>query len=182
MTGRASRRSGPGRRTIVLLTALIAVLLLAGCAGGTPTAPPADPGQPLVDCQGVPARTCQEIVNDARTNAAPGSFPIRIRAVCTKPPCTPQQGDVSVDIQYSNGRTDSYGMGWSGPMPGDVPVQPEPAGEPSLPVEPICVGVPATPCADMALGMVGSDPQGRAIESITVRCTVPPCTEATGEW
>ncbi len=119
-----------------LLAAIIgAALLAAGCLDGTPTAAtfgPIDQAQPPIECVAIPARTCQEIVTDARRNADPGTVPVRIRATCTRRPCTLQQGDVSVEVLYSNGRRDSFVMGWAGTGPGDVqgPGLPVPASAP----------------------------------------------------
>ena len=163
------------RTTLWVLIAMGA--LVAGCLGASATLPP--PVMP-VQCVGIPAQTCQQIVNDARKNADPGTIPLQIRAVCTGS-CTPAAGNVQVDILYSNNRRDSYGMGWSGavePAPGG----PAPA-EPSLPVEPVCQGVPAGPCRDQAIsgamggpGIDGAPPVVR----IEVRCTSAPCTESAG--
>jgi hypothetical protein len=101
---------------IKVLAALLGLLLL-GC-GDEPvvSSMPIDGGPP-VDCVAIPAATCQTIVNDARSNAEPGTIPIRIRAICTRPPCTIQRGEVEATVQYSNGRTDTYGMAWEGAGP-----------------------------------------------------------------
>lgn len=153
---------------------LAVALLVAGCRGLTATAAPVLMGPP-VECVGIPAQTCQQIVADARGNAEPGTVPVRIRAVCTALPCTPQRGDVSVEVVYSNGRTDTYGMGWSS-APEPVP----PIGPAELPVEPVCQGVPQGPCRDRALETVGADPNRAAIRGILVRCTAASCTDASG--
>jgi hypothetical protein len=151
--------------------------VVAGCLGGGPTPVPVVPGQPVVDCQGVPASTCTTIVDDVRRNADPGSVPVRIKAVCTSPPCTLQGGNMQVEVQYSNGRLDSYTMGW-----GAAPAEPaqSPPLEPSLPVTPACQGVPAGPCRNAATNMV-ENAGGRLIRTIVVRCTAAVCTEAKGE-
>jgi hypothetical protein len=152
---------------------LAVALLVAGCGAiPLPSAPP-DLGPP-VECLGIPGPTCQQIIDDARANAEPGTVPVRIRAVCTAV-CTLQQGDVSVEVRYSNGRVDTYGMGWSGPGVAPPPVVPG-----ALPVDPTCQGVPEVPCRDRALESVVADPARPAIRDILVRCTVAVCTEAAG--
>jgi hypothetical protein len=164
-------------RPALAVAILASAFVLVGCIAGAPTPVPVVPGQPFVDCQGVPAATCQTIVDDVRRNADPGSVPVRIKAVCTSPPCTPQGGNVQVEVLYSNGRPDSYGMGW-----GAAPAEPAqtPPPEPSLPVLPACLGVPAGPCRNAAVNMV-ANAGGRLIRTIVVRCTTAVCTDAKGE-
>ena len=154
---------------------LLVAVLAAGCGGEAASPTPVE-FIPPVECIGIPAGTCQQIVTDARRNAQPGTFPVHIRAVCAQPPCTIQQGDVSVDIQYSDGRRDSYGMGWSGPG-----VEEPPPAQVELPVEPVCQGVPAGPCRDRAVEFVASSEDVRDIRSIVVRCTAASCTDVQGE-
>lgn len=158
------------RATIVVLG-----LLLAGC-DAIATSPTPVEFVPPVQCIAIPVATCQEIVDNARTNADPGSVPVHIRATCTRAACTLGEGDVSVEIQYSNGRRDAYGMGWSGP--GAVPVGP-PAEV--LPVEPVCQGVPADRCRELALEAVTANDGLGDIRSIVVRCAAPACTALEGE-
>lgn len=162
------------------VVALAIVVLATGCGGPASTRTPVD-FVPPVECIGIPAETCQQIVRDARANADPGTFPVRIRAVCSQVPCTPQRGDVSVDIEYSNGRRDSYGMGWAGGIGAD----PEPPPEAVvLPVEPTCLGVPPGPCRERALETVGANGDTADIVAIVVRCTpnatTRACTELAG--
>jgi len=102
-------------------------LLAAACGGPSPTPAPVEMIQPI-ECIGIPANTCQEIVAEARRNARPGTFPVHIRAVCTRAQCTFQEGDVAIDVLYSDGHTESWGMGWSG----EIDVAP---GDPITPVE-----------------------------------------------
>jgi hypothetical protein len=188
MGGIASRlgaeRRGPGHEGLGAWPQLLAVVALAsvlsGCLGDS-TLEPLPPGPP-VDCRAIPVVTCQQIVNDARTNADPGTAPVQIRAVCTTT-CIPQSGDVKVDVLYSNGRRESYGMNWSGaaaPGGGQVP-----GPEATLPVPPTCQGVPVEHCRQQALAIVADGPAsigggGQAITSILVRCTVDPCTRERG--
>lgn len=158
---------------------LVLELLLAGCGG--PPGPTASLQMVApVECIGIPAGTCQQIVTDARRNAEPGTFPVRIRAACTRAAgCTLQEGDVSVEVDYSNGRQDAYGMGWAGPGGGD-PAPPVVV----LPVAPTCEGVPARPCEERAREAVGAVVEVAAIRSIVVRCvpdaSTPTCTDANG--
>jgi hypothetical protein len=134
---------------------------------------PLPPGPPL-ECIGVPAATCQQAQQDARNNAAPGVVPVRVRVVCTSATCTPETGEVQVDVGYSDGRRDGYEMSWA--SAGEAPV-----GEPlELPVEPVCQGVPAVPCGDAALSAFGSV-LGQEVASIVVTCAAAPCTDASGE-
>jgi hypothetical protein len=163
-------------RAVVWFLIALSVLVSA-CLGESATLPPP---APPVACIGIPPQTCQQIVNDARANADPGTIPLQIRAVCTGS-CTPASGDVQVDVIYSNNRRDSYGMGWSGavdPAPGG----PAPA-EPSLPVEPTCTGVPAAACLEQAMAALRGDPPvdgAPPIVRIDVRCARSPCTETAG--
>jgi hypothetical protein len=153
---------------------------IAACFGGEVPPPPPVQLQAAVDCQGIPAGTCQEIVTDARRNAEPGTIPVAIKAVCTSPPCTPQSGEVQVEVQYSNGSGQAFSMGWAEAEPGEAPV---PGGFPDdggLEGDPVCQGVPAEPCREMAATPAGDDLDGREIQSITVRCRAVPCTTTTG--
>jgi hypothetical protein len=168
------------RRAAIQLLALGAICLsITACSGGTAT-PPTVQLQAAVDCQGIPAGTCQEIVTDARRNAEPGTVPVAIRAVCISPPCTLQVGEVEVQVQYSNGTTQAFSMGWAQAEPEEAPV---PGGVPAdggLPGDPVCHGVPDRPCREMAASAAGDDPQGREIESVIVRCRAVPCTSTRG--
>lgn len=151
--------------------------IVGGCFGGetAPTAP--EILAPVIECLDIPERTCQEIVTEARRNADSGSIPVSIRASCSVPPCTLQNGEVSIEVDYSNGNTQAWGMGWSqAEEPG---VAPDP-GEPAVPGEPVCVGVPAVTCRDLAASASSADPQGREITSVTVRCRAVPCTATAG--
>ncbi len=161
----------------------IAILLIAfgaivgGCLGGESAPSPPAVQAPMIECLGIPERTCQEIVTEARRNAEPGSFPLSIRARCSLPACTVQNGYVAIEVAYSNGNTQAWGMGWSGAEePG---VAPDP-GAPVVAGEPVCLGVPAVTCRDLAASASSADPQGREIASITVRCRAVPCTATTG--
>ena len=154
-------------------------LLAAACGGPSPTPTPLEMIQP-VECIGVPASTCQEIVVEARRNARPGTFAVRVRAACTRPECTSREGDVAIDVLYSDGRTESWGMGWSGAIDA---VEPGPQVDPTLAATPMCQGVPPDRCAEMAISVVSGDPAGSTVVSILVRCTAAPCTaeHGTGE-
>lgn len=155
--------------------ALAAVLALAGCGGVAETPRPVDVGPPI-ECTRIPAQTCQEIVANARREADPGTVPVRIRAMCTRAVCTPQGGDVSVEILYSNGRTDQYGMGWAGAV-GVDPGPPQPV-EP-LPVQPICQGIAPDPCRERAIEAWSEHVGRRDVRGITVRCAAV-CTPEHG--
>ncbi|CAN5607722.1 hypothetical protein BH20CHL7_BH20CHL7_13180 [soil metagenome] len=160
---------------VVVLTGFVGSL--AACEPASQATVPVE-GIAPVECVGIPEATCREVVAGARGNAAPGTFPVSIRAVCAQPECTAASGDVQVDVQYSDGRRETYNMGWAGPaMPGDGPDVPEPG----LTVEPICQGVPAVQCREMALGATGGGPDGLRLLSIVVVCTRPPCTATSGD-
>jgi hypothetical protein len=159
----------------IILIALGA--LVSGCFGGESATPAPVVLAPMIECVGIPERTCQEIVTEARRNAEPGSVPLSIRATCSIPACTLLNGDVAIEVDYSNGNTMAWGTGWSGAEePG---VAPDP-GAPIVPGEPVCLGVPALTCRDLAESSTSADPQGREIASITVRCRAVPCTTTTG--
>ena len=151
-------------------------LLLAGC--GDP-APPATipPGGPVVDCQGVPAGTCQQALADAQSNAVVGTGVVSLRVACTAPPCTMQNGQAKVDILYSNGRVDSFSAAWAGAMPAGAP----PPRPPALTVAPACHGVPADRCREFATSAMEGMPAGKVVASIVVRCQPGPCTPTNGD-
>ena len=171
--------SGAGRVRPVLacvVLALSAALVLACEPAPQGTAPVQ--GVAPVECVGIPEGTCREVVENARANAAPGTLPVRIRAVCAQAACTPASGEVSVDVLDSDGRPENYVMGWAGPaMPGGDPGEPPP----DLAVEPVCRGVPAVQCREMALGVGDEGPPGVRVLSIVITCTAPPCTAVSGD-
>jgi hypothetical protein len=96
--------------------------VVAGCMPFAPTPVPVIPAEPILDCRGVLAVTCQEVVADARLNAEPGEVPVRIRVACSRPPCTLASGEADVMVQYSSGRTSTYQMGWSSAEPQAAPL------------------------------------------------------------
>lgn len=170
--------SGAGRVRSVLACVVLA-LFIASAAACEPVPQATVPVQGVapVECVGIPEGTCREVVQNARANAAPGTLPVRIRAVCAQAACTPASGEVSVDVLYSDGRQENYVMGWAGPaFPGD-PGEPRP----DLAVEPVCQGVPAVQCRQMALGVGDEGPPGFRVLSIVVTCTAPPCTAVSGD-
>lgn len=162
----------------ILAVAVVAFVVLA-C--GSSTESTAIPDQPLVECVGVPPETCRQSLADAQQDATPGTIVVQIRVVCTKLPCTLQNGEAKVDVRYSNGRTNSYGTGWAAaaPMPAG-PAQPAP----SLPVKPTCLGLPVggetDNCLDFATNAMEHAPDDREVVLIVVRCKPGPCTAANG--
>jgi hypothetical protein len=150
-------------------------LIVGGCLEAEPARTDDAPvGQP-VECIGIPAQTCTEIVTDARRNAEPGTFPIRIRAACSRPVCTIRDGQAQVDVDYTNGRHDSFGIGWAGAAPAGGPGRP-----PGLAIEPICQGVPRGPCRGAVVDI--DDGSGRAVRAVIVRCTAATgCSDTKGE-
>lgn len=163
------------RKIGIVLIALGAIV--GGCFGGESAPSPPVVQGPAIECLGIPERTCQEIVTEARRNAEPGSVPLSIRATCSTAACTLQNGEVAIEVDYSNGNTQAWGMGWAGAEePG---IAPDPGG-PAVPGEPVCMGVPAVPCRDLATSASDPDPGGREVASVTVRCRAVPCTTTTG--
>lgn len=149
-------------------------LLIGACSisGPTPVANP--PGQPLLECVGVPPDICQGAVRDARLNAPPGTVAVRIQVRCTVQVCRPASGQTEVTIQYSDGTMSTLGSAWEQAVPGG-------GAPPVLPIAPVCAGVPLERCREMALSAVPGGDDRAPIVSIVVTCTKPPCTEATGD-
>ena len=157
------------------VAAIVAVsLMLAGC-GIVESPASLMPGEAF-SCVGVPPQTCQQTLRDARTNADPGTTVVALRITCTKVPCTDQEGEASVEVGYSNGRRDSYSMGWAG-----AEAAPQPPVPTELLVEPVCNGVPRETCLEFAQSaIVGTDPT--TIVSIVLRIISPwrPITGPSG--
>lgn len=107
------------RRSIAVLAW---ALVVAGCMPFAATPVPIIPDAPILECRGVLAVTCQEVVADARLNAEPGEVPVRIRVACSRPPCTLAAGEADVVVQYSSGRISTYQMGWSNAEPQAAPL------------------------------------------------------------
>lgn len=101
-------------RRLVLIMA--AALVIGGCSVvQVPNGPPVPPGPlgPIVqsdggnaqiECRGVPIEQCRGFANDAEADV------VRYIVTCTSA-CTPEKGDVRVDILGSNGTTRSAGAG-----------------------------------------------------------------------
>ena len=160
------------RSRVVAIAVLGLMTAACGITGGGPTI---EPG-PAFSCVGVPQATCQQTLQDARNNAQVGETVVALRIACTKVPCTDQEGEASVEVGYSSGRRDSYGMGWAGAAPAPA-VPPDPA---ALPVEPDCGGVPQDMCLDFAREVASTvDPS--TIASIVLRCQPGPCTATGGD-
>jgi hypothetical protein len=147
--------------------------VVAACMPFAPTPVPIIPEEPILDCRGVLAVTCQEVVADARLNAEPGEVPVRVQVVCSARPCTLASGEADVAVQYSSGRTSTYQMGWSNAEPQAAPPPPIPA--------PTCEGLPAQPCAEWAASAAMSVSDASQIASIVVRCRPGPCDDTRGE-
>src|SRR4051812_2980389 len=109
---------------------LLVMAIVAGCGDPAPSDSP-DPSQDGLQsqpfqCLGVSPRKC----NDLLQNVQAGGVVAAIRIVCTKPPCTDQQGEVRVDVIYANGQRTSEGAGW-GTVGGAVQV-PAPVPVPAV--------------------------------------------------
>ncbi len=96
--------------------AIVALLVLGGCGlipvqNGPPVPPgplgpivQADGGGPPVECRGVPLEQCRGFGNSGDPNV------VRYIITCTTV-CTPDNGDVRIDILSQNGETRSNGNG-----------------------------------------------------------------------
>ncbi len=162
-----------------ILAVAVVALMVSACGGSAQST--VIPDQPLVECVGVPPETCRQSLAEAQQNATPGTIVVQIRVVCTKLPCTLQNGEAKVDVLYSNGRTNSSGIGWAAaaPMPAGPP---QPA--PPLPVKPTCLGLPVAGetdnCLDFATSAMENVLDGREVVAIVVRCKPGPCTASGG--
>lgn len=63
-------------------------------------------------CVGVTADKCDELVTQAKSDFNVTSFQ-SIRIVCTRPPCTDQSGEVSIDAILRDGSRQSSGSSWA---------------------------------------------------------------------
>lgn len=152
----------------------VGILFVGGCALSGPTPVAVPPGQPLIECVGVPPDICQGAFRDAGLNAPPGAVAVRIQVRCTARVCLPTSGQTEVTIQYSDGTTSTFGNAWEQAVPGNQ-------APPVLPLAPVCAGVPLERCREMALSAVPGEDDRPPIVSIVVTCTKPPCTEARGD-
>jgi hypothetical protein len=115
-----------------ILATLVAASI-AGCgivpvAEGPPVPPgplgpiiPAEGGGPPIECRGVPREQCAGF-----GNASAEADVVRYIITCTSV-CTPEKGDVRIDILGSNGTTRSAGGGsYSSGQAEPEPVPPDP--------------------------------------------------------
>jgi hypothetical protein len=105
------------RRPWLIAALAIAATLFAGCGltrsvtGEGPPVPAGplgpiiqgDPGMPPIECRGVPGDSCRGFQTD--TDGV-----LRIIITCTAA-CTPQRGDVRIDVLKVDGTTESRGQG-----------------------------------------------------------------------
>lgn len=80
---------------------------------------PGQGGSPPVECRGVPREQCVSFVNAGEADV------VRYIVTCTSV-CTPEQGDVRIDILGSNGTTRSAGDGSYASAPAAAPLPSEP--------------------------------------------------------
>ena len=112
-TPQASRYDGHMHRLVV---AAVLAFAVAGCGlVAVQDRPPVPPGQlgpivqaegggPMIECRGVPLEQCRGFGNTGQPDV------IRYIVTCTTV-CTPQKGDVRIDILGSNGTTRPAGEG-----------------------------------------------------------------------
>jgi hypothetical protein len=117
-----------------LVLAAVALLVLGGCGlvpvqNGPPVPPgplgpivPAEGGGPPVECRGVPVEQCRGFASSGEADV------VRYIVTCTSA-CTPQKGDVRIDILGTNGTTrsaggGSYASGDAAPVPAPAATEP----------------------------------------------------------
>jgi len=120
-----------------MVLAAVALLVLAGCGlipvqNGPPVPPgplgpivPAEGGGPPVECRGVPLDQCRGFASSGEADV------VRYIITCTSV-CSPEKGDVRIDILGGNGATRSAGNG-SYSTGEAVPVPAPPASDPLTP-------------------------------------------------
>ena len=112
-----------------------ALAIVAGCGDPAPSdaVEASQDGSTLGQsaCLGVVTSMCNEILHEAQLQGVVST----IRIVCTKPPCTVRQGEVTIDVVFANGDRSSWGEGWGGvlhggpaPLPAPTPIEPSPSG------------------------------------------------------
>jgi hypothetical protein len=168
---------------------LAIAVLLAACGGAASEAPASSeqasataPPEPVVECLGVVATKCPELVAGVGTEK-PDVPPARIRITCTSMRCDDRQGEVEVDVVFADGTRSSFGQGWAtaGGGPGVVGPGGQPPEPIELPVPPVCVGIEHDSCEQMAAdALMGPAFELAAVQTIAVVCQ-PRCTEERGE-
>ena len=106
-----------GARVLLATIALASTLGACGLVGGTvmqdgppvPAGPlgpvfPGEGGAPAVECRGVPFEQCRGFVSQDQQNV------VRVIVTCTAV-CTPEQGEVRIDVLLPDGSTRSMGQG-----------------------------------------------------------------------
>ena len=122
------------RQAILAFVAAVAMAVVVGC--GDPAASDvveaSQDGSTLGEsaCLGVVTSKCNEILREAQRQGVVST----IRIVCTRPPCTELQGEVTIDVVFANGDRSSWGEGWGtvlhgGPalVPVPTPIEPSPS-------------------------------------------------------
>lgn len=145
----------------------VAAIALAGCgllAGAVPGAAPGPGFQGGASCSMMPGGACQEQINLA---AARHPDAVQVDLACGVPVCDRAGGAGSVVVTLADGtkvtETFSY-MGNAGPIPA-----------------PACAGVAVDVCRRVANSTVDDLPPSKAIRSISIACTIAPCTRDRGE-
>jgi hypothetical protein len=104
-------------RVLLVTIALASTLGACGFLGGTvvqdgppvPAGPlgpvlPPEGGGPAIECRGVPVEQCRGFVSQDQQNV------VRVIVTCTAA-CTPEQGEVRIDVLLPDGSTRSMGRG-----------------------------------------------------------------------
>ena len=160
----------------MFITGLVPVLL-AACGVVSPGEARLPPG--TQECIGLDQGQCAQVLRSiaGNPNARPVAWRIRCTSVCDR-----ESGDVEMTITWSDGRTETSGMGWAGALePGFGPPPPA-APIPTPQVPPTCVAVPAEQCAIWwaQANETLTEEQRTQVVRVLIECTTT-CTLLEGE-
>jgi len=169
--------TGPRFKLRIASAVVAAGLVVAAC--GLAAAP-----GPRVECSGVPAGHCPELVREAERmsgrTGGPAITAIVIRAI--NPPCTEQACQGETVVVYADGTSLATAWGWQAAPPAPLePTGPLPTRPADGVIRPTCIAVPADKCAEFAdAGRFPDATPDPTIVAIEVACTRLPCTDALG--